>query len=160
MLRNSYYNDVQDDILEMLKEEYQNEEELKDYIYQDGSEYFVEFDDNFKNRILEAAEDDDSITGNASGSYFYNLYEAKECFSENDGNEILRDAINEGLIEKEQVADYFLNDDYESLDVVCRFYVCSQAVDDAVNEFEQYLNENKEELLREIYLNNGGEEEC
>lgn len=156
MLRNSYYNDVQDDILKMLKEEYQNEEELKDYIYKDGSEYFVEFDDNFKDRILEVAEMDDGITGNASGSYFCNFYEAKECFFENEGIEILKDAIDEGLIEKEQVADYFLNDDYESLDVVCRFYACSQVAEDAVNEFEQYLNENEEELLKEIYVECGG----
>lgn len=160
MKNKGYYEDVKENILEMLKERYQNEEELTDYIYKAGSEYYVEFDNKFNHKIYEDAVEDDNITGNLSGSYFCNYYKAREYFLENNGTEILQDAVNEGLIKKEQIADYFLNDDFESLDVLYRDYACGQVFEETVDEFEQYLNENEELLLKEIYIINDGGEEC
>ena len=160
MLNNDYYEDVKNDILEMLKEEYQTEEALADYIYRDGSFCFIEFDSGFACDVLDEAEANDSVTGNSSGSYFFNREEAKEYFLQNDGQSILEDAKNEGLVTDEEIGNHFLNSDWECLDVICRFYICGQVVDEAIEEFEQYLNEEQTEMLKEIYLNNGGEWIC
>lgn len=158
MTKYDYKEEVKQDVFEMLKENYMSDQ-LSKYAYKDGSDYFVEFDDDFKNEIMERAFNCDSVTGNMSGSYFCDRQKAKECFEENNGIEILNTALFEGLISKENITDYFMNNDFESLDVICRCVVCPEAAYYAIDDFEIYLIENEGLLLKKIYIENGGEEE-
>ena len=60
------------------------------------------------------------------------------------------------LIDRETIGDLFLNEDWEAMDVDCRWYCCMEVTEDAVNEFEDYLNKNENLLLEKIYVKCGG----
>ena len=78
---------------------------------------------------------DDSITGNASCSYFCNSYKAKEAVTDNE--ELCREALREFCTEPEQIAEHFLNGDWEYFDVTIRCYLLGQAISEALDEIEE-----------------------
>lgn len=78
---------------------------------------------------------DDSITGNASGSYFCNSSKAKEAVTDNE--ELCREALREFCVEPDQIAEHFLNGDWEYFDVTIRCYLLGQAISEALDEIEE-----------------------
>ena len=79
----------------------------------------------------------DSVTGNASGSYTFNAYKAKEyVFSDPD---TVSEALKEFCVEAETIADKFLTQDWEYFDVTARCYVLGQAIEDALDSIENEL---------------------
>ena len=89
----------------------------------------------------------DSVTGNASGSYTFNSYTAKEYVTDNMG--LAKEALIEFGTEPERIADMFLNEDWESMDVIIRCYLLGQAISEALDEIEDELkfaeDENEDE---------------
>ena len=84
---------------------------------------------------------EDSVTGNASGSYTFNREEAKEnVLADMD---TVREALTEFCVTAEEIGERFLNEDWEYLDVTARCYVLGQAI-------EEYLEENAE-AIEEIF---------
>lgn len=154
MLEYDYKEMVKNDILEMLKENYINDE-IFDYIYKDENNYFVEFNEHFTKKIIEEAQENDYITGNRSGSYTFNRATARE-YVLSDGIDILDSMRAEGLIDEGIIGDYFLDENWEAMDVNIRWYCCIEVTEDAVNDFEQYLNEKASLLLEKIYVECGG----
>ncbi len=77
---------------------------------------------------------EDSVTGNGSGSYTFNANKAKEYVDDN--KDLIREAIDEGFMDRQKTAEWWLDDCYESIDVSLRCYVLSQAIDDAIEELE------------------------
>ena len=91
---------------------------------------------------------DDSVTGNASGSYTFNRESAKEYVTRSDdGMDTLRDAVREFDCEREAFSA-FLEENWEYFDVTIRCYLLGQAISAAIDELEeegkiQYQEEEK-----------------
>ena len=85
----------------------------------------------------------DNVTGNASGSYTFDAYKAKEyIFADPDA---VAEALKEFCVETETIADKFLAQDWEYFDVTARCYVLGQAIEDALDSIENELVFRKEE---------------
>ena len=108
---------------EVITEEFSDREELENKLN----------DDLFIN---------DSITGNASGSYTFNSYTAKEYVFDNI--DLLNEAITE-FCEDDVIGEKFLNEEWEWMDVTIRCYLLGQAISEALDEMEDDLTFSEEE---------------
>ena len=82
---------------------------------------------------------EDSITGNASGSYTFSRYEAGENLIGNF--DLLAEALNYYGME--------FSGDEETSDVIIRCYLLNDCIDEAVAEIEEEYNEFWEEIDNE-----------
>lgn len=81
----------------------------------------------------------DSVTGNASGSYFCNRWKAEECLCHNWSSLAV-------ALEEFGCADVNpFEKGAEWCDVTLRCYYLSQAIAEALEEFEEELEENEED---------------
>ena len=123
MERYDYYEMVKEDIRNCIKENYEVEE-IKD----------LEFDDLYDDLFIE-----DSITGNASGSYTFSTWKAEENLCHN--MELLGEALNEFGCDGS-----YLEKGAEACDVTIRCYVLGQVLEDVIYDLQQELeNESEEE---------------
>ena len=122
-------------------------EDVKNYINENIA--FSDFDDleeleQFLNEELWTV---DSVTGNVSGSYTFNLFQAQDYVLEN--MDVLAEALEEFGTDSETIAEKFLSEDWEYFDVTIRCYVLgfciSDALDDIRNDFEAEKEVEKEE---------------
>lgn len=81
----------------------------------------------------------DSVTGNASGSYTFNTWEAEENLAHN------WDLLAEALDEFGQDGTDVLRQGAEAMDVTIRCYLLRQAIAEALDELEEELAEDDEE---------------
>lgn len=81
----------------------------------------------------------DSVTGNASGSYTFNTWEAEENLVHN------WDLLAEALDEFGQDGTDVLRQGAESMDVTIRCYLLGQAIAEALDELEEELAEDDED---------------
>lgn len=104
---------------------------------------------NFTNReeLEEVTNDelwiDDSVTGNASGSYTFNTWQAEENLCHN------LDSLREACAEFGQNVGHAIERGAEYCDVTIRCYLLSQAISAALDELEeegkiQYSEEEEE----------------
>lgn len=76
----------------------------------------------------------DGVTGNASGSYTFNRWRAKEyVLADFDA---VTEALREFCVESDEIARRFLSEDWEWLDVAARCYVLGQAIEAALDELD------------------------
>lgn len=109
-------------------------EDVKQYINDniELSDYADNMDD-LKEMLNDDLWTEDSVTGNASGSYTFNRLEAKEYVDSN------KELVNEMVEEfdcRSKVAEWWLNNDYESIDVSIRCYLLGQAISEVLEELE------------------------
>lgn len=124
MTQYNYYEAVKSDVLDYISNEinysdYENLDELNEYL---NETLWVE----------------DSVTGNASGSYTFNAYEAEENLCHN--MDLLQEALNEFGYGTE-----YLKNGPEACDVTIRCYLLSQAITESLEEIEDDFNAFKEE---------------
>lgn len=81
----------------------------------------------------------DSVTGNASGSYTFNTWEAEENLAHN------WDLLAEALDEFGQDGTDVLRQGAEAMDVTIRCYLLGQAIGEALDELEEELAEDDED---------------
>lgn len=81
----------------------------------------------------------DSVTGNASGSYTFNTWEAEENLAHN------WDLLAEALDEFGQNGTDVLKQGAEAMDVIIRCYLLGQAIAEALDELEEELAEDDED---------------
>lgn len=118
-----YLEAVKDDVKEYIK----NEVNVGDYSDRD----------EMGEQLYDTLFCEDSVTGNASGSYTFNSYKAKEYIeSDPEAYTYIRELVSEYGMDAETVADKFLNEDWEYWDVSIRCYLLYQAVDKALEELE------------------------
>ena len=111
----NYHIAVKDDIREYIKENYGSvTEEMRDDVFDE---------------VLG----DDSVTGNASGSYTMNRAIAKEYIIENI--DLLRKAADEYGFDKKDIGEQFLSEQWEYLDVLIRLYLVGEYFDNIFSEF-------------------------
>lgn len=123
----NYYEAVKNDILNAIPEYLENNTiDLNDYINTDGD---IDFDE-LSEKLNELLWVNDSVTGNASGSYTCNTYQAEEYLAHN------WDLLQETLTE-------FSYDNYNPIkkgakwcDVIIRCYILGICITDALNEFD------------------------
>lgn len=119
-----YKKAVKDDVLQYIKDEID----------------FSEFDtlEELEEHLNETLWTVDSVTGNASGSYTFNTWEAEENICHN------LDLLAEALEEFGESLD-ILKDGAESADVTIRCYLLAGAIAEALEELEEEFEEAHEE---------------
>ena len=76
---------------------------------------------------------EDSVTGNASGSYWCNASKAKECImGDANAEDYIREVISEFSLESNEIATHFM--DWEYWDVCIRIYLLGQVLDDVLDD--------------------------
>lgn len=111
----NYHIAVKDDIREYIKENYGTVTE------------------EMRSDVFDKALDNDSVTGNASGSYTMNSAIAKEYVIENI--DLLNRAVDEYGFDKKDIGEQFLSEQWEYLDVLIRLYLVGEYFDDIFSEF-------------------------
>ncbi len=114
----NYYEAVKEDVLNYIKKE----------VDMNGMDL-----DELKKRLYEDLINNDSVTGNASGSYTLCRSEAQKYVEEN--KDLVREMCDE-FGDYQRIANWWLTDDYESIDVSLRCYVLGNAIEMAVKELE------------------------
>lgn len=110
--------------------------------------YYLQVEDSVKDYIEDNAIDietvdyetllcdmmlSDGVTGDGSGSYFFNTYKARECVIENLDE--VREALNEYCYTYEQIGEMFMEDEWETMDVIARCYQLNWAL---ANYYEEH----------------------
>jgi len=130
----NYLESIKNDIIENFGDD------IREGLKTDGRE-----------RTFEKVENDcwisDSVTGNASGSYTFNSYRAKDNLWGNE--ELIEEAVNEFCIDAETVAKEFLSGSWEYWDVTIRCYLLPQALELAIDEIEEEMQEEEAEEQEE-----------
>ena len=114
----NYLEAVKDDVRNYIMEN----AELEDY---ENNLYALE---DHLNDVLFC---EDSVTGNASGSYTFNNYEAEENICHN------LDLLGEALDNFGCGADYLITHGAEACDVTIRCYLLPQAISEVIAELEE-----------------------
>lgn len=76
---------------------------------------------------------DDSVTGNASGSYTMDSYKAMKYVVDN--MDLLNEAISEFGEDYSEIGEKFLNEEWDYFDVTIRCYILSGLEQDIAKEF-------------------------
>lgn len=126
MERYDYYSAVKEDVKNVVVNEYNYIEELK----KDREE--------FEQRLYDELWVNDSVTGNSSGSYTFNAWQAEENICHN--MDLLKEACD-GF--NTDLADII--ESAESCDVTIRCYLLSQSISEILDELEEELPEEEED---------------
>lgn len=129
-----YKQTMNDDIRDHIRENYAPEEIAEKL--RDRDEWEQELNDDLWI--------DDSVTGNASGSYTFNRAKAREYVQDN--TELLQEALREFCTESETIAEKFLNDDWEYFDVTIRCYLLGSVLYEVLDELEKEFPKELEEV--------------
>lgn len=116
----NYLESIKADVMEYVRNE------MNVYDYNDRDELEEMLNDN-----LWA---EDSVTGNASGSYTFCRETAKTYVTENMDECI--EALKEFCVDSETIAEKFLSEDWEYFDVTIRCYLLGQAISEVLDELE------------------------
>lgn len=77
----------------------------------------------------------DSVTGNGSGSYTFNMVQASLYVLDN--MDLLQKAINEFATNPTTVGDKFISEDWEWFDVTIRCYLLGSVISDVLDKMEE-----------------------
>ena len=125
MERYDYFLAVKEDVKNVVMNEYNYSEELKE-----GRQAF-------EDKLNEELWVNDSVTGNSSGSYTFSTWKAEENLCHNLN--LLEEALNEfGCV----LSD--ISNGAEYCDVTIRCYLLSQTISEVLNELEEELPEDEE----------------
>lgn len=120
---------VRDDVKQAIEENYAEDEIIQ---------HLAEERDEWEEKLYDDLWVDDSVTGNASGSYTFNSYEAEQNIAGNWG--LLSEALDEF---GESGADAIGNG-AEWCDVTIRCYLLGGALSSVLDEYEErYASEIK-----------------
>ena len=114
-------------------------EDVKNYINEEIT--FSDFDDleELEQYLNDTLWIEDSVTGNASGSYYCNAWEAEEAIARN------WDLLAEALEAFGQDGTDVLKNGAEAMDVTIRCYVLGYAISDALDDIRDDFEAEKEE---------------
>ncbi len=120
-----YREAVKDDVLEYINNEIN----------------FEDFDtlEELEEHLNEVLFTEDSVTGNASGSYTFSTYEAEENICHN--MDLLQEALSEFGDTESLVMDF----DAEKADITIRCYLLGECIAAALEEIEDDFNEAHED---------------
>ena len=106
--------------------------DVRTYIKEVASDYMdCEDMDELRDSLYDNLWDEDSVTGNGSGSYTFNREKAKEYVSDN--MDLMVEAYKD-LDSIESLVDDLEALDFETIDVTIRCYLLSQALDEVLED--------------------------
>ena len=106
--------------------------DVKNYIKEVASDYMdCEDIDELRENLYDNLWDEDSVTGNGSGSYTFNREEAKKYVADN--LDLMVDAYKE-FDSIEKLVNNLADSDFETIDVTIRCYLLSQALDEVLDD--------------------------
>lgn len=106
--------------------------DVRNYIKEVASDYMdCEDMDELRDSLYDNLWDEDSVTGNGSGSYTFNREKAKEYVSDN--MDLMVEAYKD-LDSIESLVDDLEALDFETIDVTIRCYMLSQALDEVLED--------------------------
>ena len=115
-------------------EKYNYFEAVKNAVLDYINENEIKVTTSNKEELADSLNDDlwtnDSVTGNGSGSYFFNTWKAEEALCHN------LDLLGEACEEFGSTAD-LLKDGAEACDVTIRCYLLPRAISEALDELEE-----------------------
>lgn len=97
----------------------------------------------FEEQLNEDLWREDGITGNPSCSYTFNSCEAREYVQDN--MDLCKEALTEFGVPSSEIADKFLNEDWEYLDVTIRCYLLGTAIHEVLDELEDEMPDFEDE---------------
>ena len=110
--------------------------DVRTYIKEVASDYMdCEDMDELRDSLYDNLWNEDSVTGNGSGSYTFNREEAKKYVSDN--LDLMVEAYKD-LDSIESLVDDLEALDFETIDVTIRCYLLSQALDEVLED-EDFL---------------------
>lgn len=112
-------------------------EDVKNYI--DSEINFEDFD-SLEEKLNDELWTEDSVTGNASGSYYCNSYKAEESITHNWG--LLEEALDEFGENDINV----IKKGAEWADVTIRCYLLGSAISEVLDELEEDFDEAHKEM--------------
>ena len=124
MERYDYLEHMTADVIDAIRERY-TDDEIRAHLDDDRDDFARELNDDLWT--------DDSVTGNASGSYYCNAWRAEDAIAHNW--DLIADAIDEW-----DCADV-LRKGPEAIDVTIRCYLLSQAIDAALDQLDDEITE-------------------
>ena len=121
--------------------------DYQEAVYNDVCDYIrenIDFTDYATlDDLAEALNDDlwtcDSVTGNASGSYTFNTWQAEENLCHN------LDLLGEALAEFGCEPSYITDNGAEACDVTIRCYLLSSVISEALDDMQEEFNAAHEE---------------
>ena len=127
---------------------------LSDNEYQIDLEEYAGDIEAFTEMVNEECWLDDSVTGNASGSYTFNSFEAMEIVTSH--MPAVMTALTEFGYEASQICNYFVNEEWETIDVITRCYYLYEAINEVVEEenIEEELDKLEKELTAAELIDN------
>jgi hypothetical protein len=130
MMKYNYYGAVSGDIMEYIRENF-TEEEIRENLTEDRS--------SWEEVLNELMWTDDSVTGNASGSYWFSSYKAEQALV---GNwDLLRDALYEFGCDNVNPLDKGA----EYCDVTIRCYLLGECLAEVLDDLEEEIEREQEE---------------
>ena len=108
-------------------------QDVKEYIEENINVTDYETKEDLEEYLNDTLWTEDSVTGNASGSYTFNRATAKKYVDEN------KDFVNDMIEEfgcKDKVANWWIEDNYEAIDVSIRCYFLGQAISEVLEKIE------------------------
>lgn len=124
---NDYYEEVKNDAIEAIDEQFDNG------YWDEDTEWDVVYDNLFV---------DDSVTGNGSGSYTFNAFKACENVSGAIFDDRIIRALDNIGCDTEQIMHYVRNNDPESIDVCIRCAMLNEVYD----EIERHFSDRQSQL--------------
>jgi hypothetical protein len=110
-------------------------DDVKEYINDNINTADYDDIDDLEQELNDDLWAEDSVTGNGSGSYTMNRAKAYEyLIGDSNTMDYIRDLCSEFGVEAKDVAEHFLNEDYEWFDVSIRCYLLGQAIAHALEE--------------------------
>ena len=116
------------------------EQDIKEYIRENESEFEGLDIDELRDKLYDDLWTEDSVTGNASGSYTFNRFRAEEYIKDN--LDLLGEAYEE-LSTPEDLGRELIDQNYESMDVTIRCYLLYQVIDEVLEDSDLLLPANK-----------------
>ena len=110
-------------------------QDIIEYIKEDELEVTAENREEVAERLNDELWIADSVTGNGSGSYYFSSYKAREQVLEH-GYEYIPEAVAEFGIDSKEVAQRFIDGDWEYWDVTIRCYLLSEAIEEALDQLQ------------------------
>lgn len=88
--------------------------------------------DAFQEKLYDDLWTADSVTGNGSGSYTFDRWEARDYVL--GDTDTVSEALREFCVDASTIGEKFLAEDWEYLDVTARCYVLGQAISEALDD--------------------------
>ena len=115
--------------------------DIRNYLEDEVIDYMERLEDD-RDELEQELNDDlwinDSVTGNASGSYTFNRNKAKENVIDN--MDLLAEMADAFCVELSELGKRFKNEDWEWFDVSIRCYLLGQAISEVLDELENDID--------------------